>query len=131
MMAKVKIEIEVDQVLTAAVALELDPGDKVLVMNGVIIGMVEKHNVKGAPPPVLHRKAKVISKFDDKATQRIIELLRNNELTAHEIGVYLKRDNNGIRLAVGKIISHLRERKIIEAADDGRFPIYRLAKQQS
>jgi hypothetical protein len=129
MMAKVKIEIEVDQVLTAAVALELDPGDKVLVMNGVIIGMVEKQNVKVAP--VLHQKAKVISKFDDKATQRIIELLRNNELTAHEIGVYLKRDNNGIRLAVGKIISHLRERKIIEAADDGRFPIYRLVKQQS
>jgi hypothetical protein len=129
MMAKVKIEIEVDQVLTAAVALELEPGDKVLVMNGVIIGMVEKQNVKGAP--VLHQKAKVISKFDDKATQRIIELLRNNELTAHEIGVYLKRDNNGIRLAVGKIISHLRERKIIEAADDGRFPIYRLVKQQS
>lgn len=128
-MAKVKIEIEVDQVLTAAVALELDPGDKVLVMNGVIIGMVEKQNVKVAP--VLHQKAKVISKFDDKATQRIIELLRNNELTAHEIGVYLKRDNNGIRLAVGKIISHLRERKIIEAADDGRFPIYRLVKQQS
>jgi hypothetical protein len=129
MMAKVKIEIEVDQVLTAAVALELDPGDKVLVMNGVIIGMVEKQNVKVAP--VLHQKAKVISRFDDKATQRIIELLRNNELTAHEIGVYLKRDNNGIRLAVGKIISHLRERKIIEAADDGRFPIYRLVKQQS
>jgi hypothetical protein len=129
MMAKVKIEIEVDQVLTAAVALELDPGDKVLVMNGIIIGMVEKQNVKVAP--VLHQKAKVISRFDDKATQRIIELLRNNELTAHEIGVYLKRDNNGIRLAVGKIISHLRERKIIEAADDGRFPIYRLVKQQS
>lgn len=44
-----RIEIDVDQILTSAVSLEIDPGDKVLVMSGVIIGVVGKQAIRQAP----------------------------------------------------------------------------------
>ena len=48
-----KIELEVDQVLTTAVALDIEPGDKLIVVNGVIVGMIERRR----GPLLEHRPA--------------------------------------------------------------------------
>jgi hypothetical protein len=134
----VKVEIDVDQVLTSAVALEVEPGDRLLVMNGVVIGMIEKRGprhdaeVQPAPPPPKPNgtyqttERGRLSAFDTGATNRIIELLRQRPMTAQALATQLRIESGNPALNVRDLMVSLRHRQMIEAIDtDKRRPRYR------
>lgn len=136
-----KIEIDVDHILTSAVALEIEPGDHLLVMNGVVIGMVEKR----ARKPTLTIEAKP----DDEAPQKraprmpppenltttdIMDTLRRFEIpmTTKQIIDTLAAQRKETfpeshRRHIANLIRHLHDqRKIGKTEEDLRFPKYRL-----
>jgi hypothetical protein len=137
----VKVEVDVDQVLTVAVHLELEPGDKVLVMNGLVIGMVEARKTgtivvpvvpppPAAPPPPeppsQEWRRRAVSRNDVQVEAQIRNLLRDKELTAAQIAIRLKAQHGGERLIIRDLMVTMRNRKVIEAVNQGRFPTYRL-----
>jgi hypothetical protein len=137
----VKVEVDVDQVLTVAVHLELEPGDKVLVMNGLVIGMVEARKTgtivvpvvpppPAAPPPPeppsQEWRRRAVSRNDVQVEAQIRNLLRDKELTAAQIAIRLKAQHGGERLIIRDLMVTMRNRKVIEAVNQGRFPAYRL-----
>lgn len=132
----VKVEIEVDQVLTSAVALECEPGDKVLVMNGVIIGMVEGRHPRRpvevkAPAPAAPKRdpERLVSRGDRAVEQRVVALLKDAPLTAGKIAQRLRAENGGRRLMIRELLIGMRGRGVIEAVNRDRFPPYRLVPE--
>lgn len=127
-----RIEIDVDQILTSAVSLEIDPGDKVLVMNGVIIGVVGKSAIRQppsktkpafAPPepdPEIHLRSTPENAVLQRKTLEVIRL--KGPLTGRQIAANLGDDIKGGK--VGSALKVLRERGAIRATNDERFPPY-------
>ena len=120
----VKIEIDVDQILTSAVSLEIEPGDRLLVMNGVIIGAVERRLVKPVPTVAEPRENK--SRRPKAAVavlrERIIGLLRTKgPKTARSINALLDNDP-GIKAQ----LKFLRNEGIVKPTSEKRFPTYDL-----
>lgn len=122
-----KIEVEVDQILTSAVAIDgIEPGDRLMVMNGVIIGLVERRAVRPPPSPS-PSPSPVIATPPDKPDRsidaRIVALLRTQgALTAREIGRQLA--TNGSYANVRDTMVRLRNKGLIRPTSDRRFPEY-------
>jgi hypothetical protein len=131
-----RIEIDVDQILTSAVSIEVDPGDQVLVMNGVIIGVVGKQAVKRAPvvtrpalappePVTEHVPFNPNRSTPENAIlqRRTLEVIRlKGPLTGRQVAANLGDEAKGAR--VGTALKVLRERGAIRATNDERFPPY-------
>jgi hypothetical protein len=80
-----KVEVDVDQVIVSAVSIDLDPGDKVLVMNGVIVGIMEKKRKLDREPPELRPAPKpdrIVVTNNAIIRNEIMQLLEGRELTA-------------------------------------------------
>lgn len=118
-----KIEIEVDQILTSAVAIEeIEPGDRLMVMNGVVIGVVDRTAVRAPPrsvatPPVATPPAASLD-------ERIVALIQAHQgsLTAREIGRLLA--NGGGPLRVRDTLVRMRNRGLIHPTSKRRYPSY-------
>jgi hypothetical protein len=135
-----KIEIDVDHILTSAVALEIEPGDHLLVMNGVVIGMVEKRGRRLAattngttPPEPEAPKRRNRPTFFPPAT--IMDVLRKHDgapMSSSQIIDAMSKDRTEPfperdRKQIAKIARQLRaERKIGVVDEAERFPRYRL-----
>jgi hypothetical protein len=122
-----KIEVEVDQILTSAVAIDgIEPGDRLMVMNGVIIGLVERRAVRPpapSPSPVIATPPDEPDK-DRSIDARIVALLRTQgALTAREIGRQLA-NNGGSYAKVRDTMVRLRNKGRIRPTSDRRFPEY-------
>lgn len=126
-----KIEIDVDQILTCAVAIEAEVGDRVLVMNGVIIGMVERRKPLVVPPPPPPRTQIDPADMTTPETRRLLDeqilavLRREGPATTRRIG-----DSLGLPLGqrglVKKRIAELRQTHTIVADNASLRPAYRL-----
>ncbi len=46
-----KVEMNVDQILTSVVAVAIEPGDKLLVMGNMLVGIIERREDAPAPEP--------------------------------------------------------------------------------
>lgn len=121
-----KIEIDVDQVLTAAVALEIEPGDRVFVMNGLVVGLVEKPKLRPevavmpeppTPMPVA-RKPRTSRAVDPMA---VTSVLRDGAMNARAIGNRLELDKRG-REHLKTCLRKLRDQHVVVAVDATRFP---------
>jgi hypothetical protein len=127
-----KVEIDVDQVIVSAVSLDLDPGDKVLVMNGVIVGIMEKKRKLQIEPPELRpapKLDKIVVTNNAIIRNEIMQLLEDRELTAYQIGKELESSYDGQRISIGPLLKLMRDQKFIVAVNpEKRKPLYRLAK---
>jgi hypothetical protein len=127
-----KVEVDVDQVITSAVSIDLDPGDKVLVMNGVIVGIMEKKRKLDREPPELRPAPKpdrIVVTNNAIIRNEIMQLLEGRELNAHQIGKELERSYDGQRISIGPLLKLMRDQKFIVAVNpEKRKPLYRLAK---
>ena len=125
-----RIEIEVDQILTSAVGIDIDAGDKVLVMNGVIIGVVGKQAIKPAPVatkpalPPPEPEPEILPLRDTVILQRkILESIRlNGPLTGRQVAATIDGNMGGGK--VGNALKSLRDRGVIRATSASRFPAY-------
>lgn len=131
-----KIEIEVDQVLTAAVALEIEPGDRVFVMNGLVVGLVERPRLRMPEPMVMSepapvgppapspaiRKSFAASKVDNLM---VTTVLRDGAATSRAIADQLRLDKAG-RYRLKSCLHKLLEQDVIVKADNTRFPAFQL-----
>lgn len=127
-----KIEIDVDQVLTCAVFLEeLRPGDRLLVMNGVVIGMIEPHGRAAAAPlvaavTVASAPAPVATPAPVALREQVKALIAHHgPISGRQISKRVANGAQGARVA--QALKRLRDAGEIAAVTQERFPAYRLA----
>lgn len=126
-----KIEIDVDQVLTCAVHLEADPGDRLVVMGGVVVGVIGKQSVGAVvlaerrpalappePPPLLSSRA--MPATADMARKALEVIRTEGPISGHGIGARLG-DTKG---RLSQALKTLRARGAIRATSEGRYPQY-------
>lgn len=138
-----KIEIDVDQILTCAMPIEAEAGDKLFVMNGMVIGLVERSAVK---PKLVHSRPHTpAARADSHAPKRqpsqnegqgvyfteaiaIEELRRHGPATVREIGDRLNLTREQ-RARLGYVL-----RKAVDAGeathDGASYPRYRVVTEQ-
>lgn len=122
----VKVEIEVDHVLTVGVHLEdLEPGDRLLVMNGLVVASIGKAQVRVAktPEPTPPAPSKPNRTWIDYEP-RLLAMLRGKPMTTTQMAGQLnisQDDRGGFRWFVGR----LKDRGLIEPTSDDRRPAYR------
>ena len=140
-----KIEIDVDQILQCVVSLEIEPGDRLLVMGGVVIGCVERtaRHVAPKPPngtpttPALPPKPKAVPQQmkdgvneaikRDITRRKILDLIGHSEfpLTAHDIRRRFHKEEIGPVNWLASQMAYLRNAKHILPTDPkARYPAY-------
>lgn len=108
-----KVEIDIDQVLMCAVALSASPGDRLLILGGVVVGIL--------PPPDIP-EIEVILPEDDPAKRRqaiLAVIRREGPVTADQIAAR-------VGFNVGRDMAMLRRAEAVEVTGKGRFPTYRV-----
>jgi hypothetical protein len=135
-----KIEIDVDHILTSAVALEIEPGDHLLVMNGVVIGMVEKRarkptlTIDAKPAEAEKRKRQKPTKPTYFPPADIMDVLRKYErpMLVREVIEVMESERDEPfperdRKEITKVLHHLHEQRKVGVMNEGdRYRKYRL-----
>lgn len=116
-----KVEVEVDQVLTVATAFSARPGDKLLIMHGVVVGalpmpdrQVMEKVIQPTAPTTPGRK---------KREEVLAVLRREGPKTARQL-------NRLLGFSVASSMTYLRGQRQVEATPataKQRFPIWQAA----
>lgn len=129
----IKVELDVDAILTCAVPIEAEVGDSLVVMNGVVVGMIEQRRRVVAEKVVPVVKPPPAPRFGpsiEKQALTIIDTMhaKGVQLTAHEIAYHMPRQNGQTeRPRIAEAMTLLRRQGTILPVTKGRFPAYRLA----
>jgi hypothetical protein len=136
-----KIEIDVDQILTSAVHMEVEPGDRLVVMGGVVVGVIGKASVRAvvadqrppaalpppdapppdAPPPDAPPSDSRVAPSILALKRKALEIIRvQGPINGHRISTVLGAEGKDGRLS--QALKSLRTDGVIRATTEKRYP---------